>query len=416
MSGLPPLPCEVAVWHPGSRQVLRRGDALPVLDFPQGSDPAGVVRAVWGLTVWPLHDLGARFGLGGPVHLQAQSELAPAGLAWSPVLPEPVPGARPWQRPGWPAHTLAWLDTELAARGQGRRGPPTFVSMHDLNTVWEVSLHAGPAEATSAFLKVSETGREAAVTAEVARTLPTLVPPLLGAWPERGAQLVASGGQLLDGVADLDAWTQALTRLADVQRRADPTALAAAGCPAWPLGRAGEAILVLLDDAAALRNWNLPEAEIAALQADRSQVRALLRDLTAHGLPDRPSHGDAHPRNALHGVRGSVWFDWSEATCAAHPFMDAGWFLAFALHPQRGGLPVRSRAGLETELAGAFLRAWDCPDAAPLLWRALPLALLHRAVVYDRQFRDWAGTVPGWRPQYTRFALRQAVGELTRLG
>ncbi|WP_145975232.1 phosphotransferase [Deinococcus gobiensis] len=410
MSGLPPLSCEVVLWHPDGRRVLRRGGALPVLDVPRGADPAGVVLEVWGLPVWPLHDLGARFGLGGTVQFQARTGEAPGGMAWSPVLPEPVPGARPWQRPGWPARTLAWLDTELAACGQVRSGPPTFISMHDLNTVWEVPLATGPA-----FLKISEGGREAAVTAEVARTLPDLAPPLLGAWPEVGAQLVASGGQLLDGVPDLEAWTQALTRLADVQRRADPVALAAAGCSAWPLNRTGEAVLDLLGDAATLRGWGLPAAEVDALRGARPRVRALLRDLAAHGLPDRPAHGDAHPRNALRGARGSVWFDWSEAASAAHPFMDAGWFLAFALHPQRGGLPVRSLAGLDTALAGAFLGSWGCPDATPLLWRALPLALLHRAAAYDRQFRDWAGTVPGWRPLYTRFALRQAVGELSRL-
>ena len=399
------------MWHPDARRVLRRGPGLPVLDFAPGADPAEVVRAAWGLPVWPLHDLGARLGMGGLVQVQGQEETAPAGLTWSPVLPETVPGARPWQRPGWPARTLAWLDAELAARGQARSGPPTFVSMHDLNTVWEVSLATEPV-----FLKMSEGGREAAVTAEVARTLPDLAPPLLGTWPELGAQLVASGGSLLDSAPDLEAWTQALTRLADFQRQADPVVLAAMGCPAWPLDRAGEAILALLDDAAALRGWAVPEAELGALQAARPRVRALLRDLAAYGLPDRPAHGDAHPRNALHGARGSVWFDWSEAACAAHPFMDVGWFLAFALHPQRGGLPVRSLPGMDTVLAHAFLRAWDCPDAAPLLWRSLPLALLHRAAVYDRQFRDWVGTVPGWRPQYVRFYLRQAVGELGRLG
>lgn len=411
-----PPESEVVVVHPDGGQVLRRVDGrLPRLSFRPEADPAETIRTAWALPVWPLHD-AARYGPpGAAVHVQAQVGHPPAGFAWHPQPPPPLPGARPWQRPGWPQATLARLDGVLAGLGRPRTGPVRVVSSHDLNTVWELPTAPG-----AAYFKASESGREAAVVALLARTQPGLVPPLLGAWPEEGWLLSASGGELLDTVADVGGWTAALGALAAFQQRADAPALAALGCPAWPLAHAGPLVLELLADPAGLRGWGVPEADVAALQAARPRVRALLADLAAHGLPDRPAHGDAHPRNALDGAwarcGSALWFDWSEAASAAHPFMDAGWFLAFALHPRRAALPVRAHPGLEDTLSAAFLQAWDCADAAPLLARSVPLALLHRAAVYDRHFRHWQGTVPGWRPQYVRFYLREAAAELGRWG
>ena len=44
------------------------------------------------------------------------------------------------------------------------------------------------------------------------------------------------------------------------------------------------------------------------------------------------------------------------------------------------------------------------PDAA-LLADAVVIALAQRAVVYDRRFRHWEGTVPGVRPRYVPYSL-----------
>lgn len=401
----------VVVWHPGGSEVLLQDGGLPVLSVPPGGDLSGAIRAAWGAEAWTLHDGGWLLGHEGVVQVQAQSVDVPGGLTWGTAEVEPLPQAREWQRPGWPRRARQVLDTALAFAGLTRTGELEPVHHHDLVAVLRAETEAG-----TVFLKASDSPREAAVTALLSRTLPDLLPPLLWSDPQAGLLVSASGDEVLDGVADLTAWEQALERLALFQREADAPTLAALGCPACPLDEMTERVDALLADRTVLEGWGLEEAHVGTLTEARPTVRAAFRELAALGLPDLPAHGDAHPRNALHGGRGSVWFDLSEAASAAHPFMDAGWFLAFTLHPARAGWPVRvAHPDLETRLAAAYLNALGCPEEAGLLSTSLPLALLHRAAVYDRQFREWEGTIPGWRPMYVPSYLRQAVGELARL-
>ncbi|MBB5235304.1 hypothetical protein [Deinococcus budaensis] len=401
----------VALWHPDGLRVLLRDGALPQVELAADADLTASLRAAWGLESWLLHDGGRAMGREGAAQLQALGDQAPGGFGWGQADLSPLAGARAWQRPGWPQRAASVLETALEQVGLRRTGRLDPVHHHDLVAVVRAQTERG-----AVYLKASETGREAAVTARLAQTLPDLLPPLLWADPGAGLLVSASGGKLLDGVAELTAWEQALERLARLQTGADATALARLGCPAWPLDEVTGRVDTLLGDRAALETWGLGPEHIGTLEEARPAVRSAFRDLGALGLPDLPAHGDAHPRNALHGPRGSVWFDLSEAASAAHPFMDAGWFLAFTLHPARAKLPVRlAQADLEARLAAAYVNALGCPGADRLLLKTLPLALLHRAAVYDAQFRGWEGTVPGWRPEYTPFYLKQAVRELARL-
>ncbi|MBZ9713105.1 phosphotransferase [Deinococcus multiflagellatus] len=403
----------VALWH---------AQALLVWRTPEGGWPQVLLSAEQPLEealsaalgpVWLLHDGGHLFGQAGLVHVQALGEGTPTGGGgWRAERPPPIPNVRRWQRPGWPATVNQLAGQLLQGTGVALDGAPHLQFASDLSATHLLATSQG-----RAWLKVSDSGREAALTTHLWARHPELLPPVLAADPARGALLTQDGGALLDGAAALDAWTEALTRLARFQRTADAGALAAAGAPALPLQQMTEQVDALLGDRAALRGWNLEPAVADALTAARPRLRAALRDLQLHGLPDLPAHGDAHPRNALHSAaRGSVWFDWSEAASATHPFMDAGWFLAFALHPSRAALPVwQAHPDAAARMGAAYLRALDAADAAPLLWRALPLALLHRAAVYDATFRTWTGTVPGTRPNYVPYYLRQAARELQRL-
>lgn len=67
------------------------------------------------------------------------------------------------------------------------------------------------------------------------------------------------------------------------------------------------------------------------------------------------------------------------------------------------------------QLFEAFLTTMHCVGANRELDTAIPLAFLHRSVIYDQAFRHWKGTVPGVRPQYVNFYLRRAIHELIRL-
>lgn len=401
----------VAVWHPDQPLVLLRGGVLPLLKVAPDADLAASPRAAWGLETWPLHDGGRATGRKGVMQVQALHDRAPNGFEWGEADIGPPAGARDWQRPGWPQRARRMLYTALVKAGLTRTGKLEPVHQNDLVAVVRAQTEAG-----AVYLKASVSGREAAVTALLSRTLPDLLPPLLCTDVGAGWMVSASGGELLDGVAGVGAWEEALRRLAQFQQGAEEPALAALRCPVWPLAEMTERVDTLLADREVLQGWGLKPEHIGTLEEARPAVRSAFRDLAALGLPDLPAHGDAHPRNALHGPRGSVWFDLSEVASAAHPFMDAGWFLAFTLHPARGKLPVRlARPDLEARLAAAYVNALGCPGADRPLLKSLPLALLHRAAVYDHHFREWGGTVPGWRPEYVPYSLKQAVRELARL-
>lgn len=137
----------------------------------------------------------------------------------------------------------------------------------------------------------------------------------------------------------------------------------------------------------------------------------------ALGLPDLPAHGDAHPRNALFGERGAVWFDWSEAKAAAHPLLDAGWFLFFASYSARVKLGAAYPDWSE-RLSMVYAEALGCPAAAPVLADegSLALTLVCRAALYDDKFRTWEGTLAGWRPHYVGYYLGQATRLLRLVG
>ncbi|MFB9993106.1 phosphotransferase [Deinococcus oregonensis] len=404
------------IWHPDGVRVLRQADGWPTLPVPQFADLVALVGSEWNLETWLLHDGGLSFGVDGMPRLQSLSDTLPDDLTWAWVAENgaavpPLPGAQEWQRPGWFPILKDRLDGVLADHGLPVADSLKHLSSNDLGTVIEASVLG-----EAVFFKVTAHPREVAVTAHLAQHHPALLPPVLSASPATNTLVTRSGGTLLDGVGDIEAWTAALRQLAQFQTTADASALAVLGCPAWPLLEVAGRVDAFLASTATLTAWGLKPEKIATLQAARPAIRVSFEALAAHGLPDLPAHGDAHPRNALVGTGESLWFDWSEAASAAHPFMDAGWFLAFALHPARANLPLRTMyPDLEFRLCAAFLNALGCPEASALLSQSILLALLHRAVLYDARFRDWQGTVPGWRPQYVPYYLGLAAREVPRL-
>ncbi len=398
-------PRSVILWHPDGERVALQAGELPSLPLASQENLVAQVQAAWNLPAWLLHDGGLLLlGQTGILRFQVLGEVLPAALSWGHADIPSLEGARRWQLPGWPAEAGGLLT------GLGYSGRIKQISLHDLNTVLSVKTPD-----STAYFKLGDSPAEARVTAHLAREMPRLLPPLLAANEAQHWQLLASGGVLLEEVGNLHPWTQALERLAHFQLTADAPALAGLGCPAYPLAEMSERILAFVSDTPTLQDWGLSPEKVAALQDALPKLRQVLTELQALELPDLPAHGDAHPRNALYGERGSVWFDWSECAAQVHPFMDAGWFLSFALHPAREKWAIRRHSNLQEELTKAYLSALGCPDAANILTRVLPLSLLHRATVYDGHFRHWQGTLPGWRPNYVPFYLREAVAELSRL-
>ena len=154
-----PDPRPAYLFHPDGSFLAQHARQRPTLTLEMWEDAAKAAREAWGLEVWTLHN-----GESSPLHLQAVTDGLPQGWAGVREDAPPLPGARRWQRPGWRAEVLGWL-AERGVTVQTVRP----ISTYDLNTILEVQTGE-----KTLFLKVSESPREAAVTAYLARTLPVV--------------------------------------------------------------------------------------------------------------------------------------------------------------------------------------------------------------------------------------------------
>ena len=351
-----------------------------------------------------LHDGGLLLGFeggveGAPVLMEALGPL-PANLtrtAWS--LP---PNVRPWGRPGWFAEVGGWLEGVLEPRGE-RVVSVEQVSTYDLACVLRAQTTSG-----SVYFKASVDGLESIVTPHLAQTFPHLVPASLAVHKTRGWLLTRGSGERLSGAADITVWSDALGKLARFQ--CSDVNLQALGGAVHNFDALAERAEVFLRDRATLLDWGLRKDQVDALADLSPQIRRAHDRVRALGLPKGPAHGDAQPMNALADEDGNVkWFDWSEAG-VAHPLMDVGWCLAWMTNPAREPLPVyREFEDAPARLWRGYLHALGVPDAEGLMGDAVVLAMTHRALVYHVKYATFEGTVPGWRPQYTPYYLKQLL-------
>ena len=363
-------------------------------------------RSRLGVEALVLHDGGLACGRR---RAEVRLELAPESASppsppfrEGPPLPA-LPRARPWQRPGWHRSTLDWLDAALNTLGERRLGEAEQVSSYDLACVLRVQTDGG-----SAYLKAGESGREAGVSAGAWARLPDLTAEVLARDERAGLLLTRAAGPSLHQAAGLDAWTG--TGLARLQRGLSREAVEAGEAETHPFAELPRRLAALLSDPERLAGWGLGEDAPPGLMSTLEAARAAHGRVAELDLLDLAAHGDAHPMNVLLGRGGPVWFDWSEAGWA-HPFTDAGWFFAWLSHPAREGLPIRqAHPDAVPVLWRAYLGALSIGGRSPhareaLLADALVVGLAQRAVTYDRKFRHWEGTVPGWRPMYVPYYL-----------
>ena len=362
--------------------------------------PEGLQQAFFeqtGQDAFILHDGGLGLGLDKESFVV---RLEVSGTA--PDYPE-LEHARAWQQPGWFKETLGWLSRKL--------GEPLInieqLSTNDLGCVLRVET-----KRRTVYLKASETGLEAALTAQLAARHPDLTPEVVAWDVQRGVLVTRDCGLRLSETPVLALWHTAVTKLAHFQRRVEAVTLQKSECPVYDFTALAGRTQSFLRDTTTLRNWGLTEVQTSQLQAQLPYIHSAYKRVAALNLPLLPAHGDAHPMNALTGYAPTynvVWFDLSEA-CIAHPLLDIGWFLAWLSHPARHTLPLRqTHPDAAAELWRAYLQAANLPEAAPLLSDVMVLALMHRALIYHKRFRDFQGTVVNWRPQLTPYCLRSLL-------
>ncbi|WP_157448766.1 phosphotransferase [Deinococcus peraridilitoris] len=368
--------------------------------------PAALRRQVLHLTgidTILLHDGGLSLGIhAGPVVMESLGAW-PSLPGWQLDEVCAVPNARPWQRAGWFAEVRAWMDAVLAQHNETRLGEVEQVSTYDFACVLRAATSGGVV-----YFKAVYRGREAAVTREVLLRWPAGLPEILATDPARGWLLSRDGGRRLHEEANFEIWVEAAEGLARAHRILDAPAL---GCPVVALQELPVQADALFRDAEGLRDAGLSAEQVTQLVRLLPRLEQARRRLAVLKLELTACHGDAHPMNALYGPRGAVWFDWNEAH-VGHPLLDAGWFLAWLMHPARHTLPVR-QAYPDSGLAlwRAFLQASRIRGAEYLLGDAVLLAVLMRALRFHEHARVFAGTVPGWRPQGVSYFLRWLLRE-----
>ncbi|WP_424951802.1 phosphotransferase family protein [Deinococcus sp.] len=344
-------------------------------------------RTISGREVWLLHDggIGTPWATG-----QARFEVLNSVNAAEEAAP-PLPGARPWQLPGWRGEVLAWMEARLGHA----LTEPAWVHTSDLGGV----LTARVGRRSRVYLKALEDGREVRAASQIAAQMPALTPPLLAADPQRGWLLTADAGRGLNESAELRHWDEAVRRLAQLHREGRW-----AGLRVHPFGALPEQLKRLLTPVN-LTHFGLNDEQQQRILGTLPRLLDLCREVAALGMPECACHGDLHANNVL--VQGDTvrLFDWSEA-CTAHPLTDIGWFLAYVMLPIRSGWPLRQHWPDLGERLWTSYQAETGLDTT-LSWRDLALlALAHRAAASEIRFRGWRGTLPGFRPLIVPYVLK----------
>jgi aminoglycoside phosphotransferase (APT) family kinase protein len=310
---------------------------------------------------------------------------------------------RPWQQDDWLQTLQAWLQSHLKTQS-------VLDEPYSTDMVFVVRVQAGE---KLFYFKAGDGSREAKISAYLAQTFPVLTPAVIAYDSERDWLLTKDAGQHLSLVADLNVWSEAVSKLAIFQQRADVSALQALGCPFDPFETLADRGEAFLRNTTYLQSWGMNDEQVAKLEHFIPHLHRAHDTIHALGLQEGPVHGDAQPMNALYDGHATRWFDWSEAHLA-HPFNDVGWLLAWTFLPKRdlalfstelfNTEELLERENVAAHLLGSYLRGWGLPKVA--LKDVMGVALMQRVLSYHERFHSWQGSKPDWRPQYVNYYLR----------
>jgi len=379
----------VALLHDGLVMVGDDG-ALPIVTLPDEDDDArfAAVLDLVGADVYLapilkvsddryLDVVGCRARRPAEGRWSAPRELSDRALGdlLSRTLREldaPPPKRPPWFRPGWYDEVESWVDASLARAGRRRTGPMRPEKMWSISGVLRIPTDSGDVW----FKAAAEVFRhEAAIHGVLAAHFPDDVPVLVAEDDARAWLLMEPLAGSTEADRAAGAGAALAPRWAEVQLASLPVLdeLRAAGCPVRDAEATIESFRGVLAGSAELAL--LTRDELAAVEALRDEVEAMVRELWACGLPDALSHGDLHLGNVAYDGFELRVFDLTDA-CISHPLLDASHLAAF-------DDPASS-----DDLVDAFLGPWRqaFPDAD--LDRARRLApvvdLVFQADTFDR--------------------------------
>lgn len=283
-----------------------------------------------------------------------------------------------WQRPGWFASCLPWIEAMV----------PDVQEVRQVATWCNSCILRVESETARLYFKASPAYfvNEAVVTALLAAHFPRRVPEVLALDAERGWMLLEDlGNEPADGLPVEDR-IGALIAIAELHIASRPhvDALLQGGC----LDRRPA---VLLDQIAALAadpTVPLPTDLSEQFQLAVPRLQELCAELASSPIPATLVHGDLHAGNSMRTDGRFVTFDWTDA-CIADPFVDVVMFLS--------RLPDDSALG--AAFLDRYLSTWSdiVPPSALVAWAEIaePVAAMHHAVTY-RGIYDAFGAYEWW--------------------
>lgn len=322
-----------------------------------------------------------------------QRALAATSLEQLNAAKRPAERAQ-WMQRGWRKAAYAWIEAQLAARGEA------LVQSIKLVRNWSLScvLEAKTAVNTYYFKTVADLPlfvNEAAFVRYLAGLFPKQVPNPVAIDHERGWMLLADLGEMVTWFAPQETRKGYLVEFARLQKTAvaDVHNILEAGCIDRRLAQLPQQLEAMLTSSAVLGTVNEDEQE--KVKALIPMLQEECQQLAAYGLPETLVHGDLHGGNIAYADDGFVYFDWTDA-CVTHPFFD--------MHI----LYLDENKEVQTELRDAYLAEWtDYATMDKLLeaWEVGEwLTAVHHAISYwqirenieTRYHREMGGMLPFW--------------------
>jgi hypothetical protein len=284
-----------------------------------------------------------------------------------------------WLEPEWRGEAEAWIREH--ARVSGPIEQPHVYP-------WATVLRVPTAEGDLWFKATTPEihGFEPRLTAILAEVFPDRVTELTALDAERGWMLMRDAGTRLRDLAEppsrLSRWEEILPLYAEIQIALAPRAdeLLALGVPDERLAGIPAKVEALLEDDRALmlgESDELTAAQRDELRRRMPELRALVEELKAFGIPETIQHDDFHDGQVFVEHGRYRLLDWGDS-CISHPFHTLTVTLRAAAwkHGLEPGSDELSR------LRDAYLEPFGAPaEAADLAYRTGTLA---RALAWHR--------------------------------
>ncbi len=225
-----------------------------------------------------------------------------------------------WLEPEWREEAEAWIREQATVTGPIEQ-PHVYP--------WATAMRVPTAEGDLWFKATTREvhGFEPALTAILAEAFPDRTGQVVALDIERGWMLTRDAGTRLreiHGEERLRLWGEILPRYAEIQISLAPRAeeLLTLGVPDERIAGLAGKVEALLDDDRALmlgESGELSAAQRDELRRRMPELRRLVEELEAYGIPETLQHDDLHDGQVFVASGRHRVLDWGDS-CVSHPF------------------------------------------------------------------------------------------------